>query len=161
QHGIVHRDLKPANILLVSGGVVSREWSSLPLTTHHSPLTPKISDFGLAKDMTGATGAGAPHTGTGTILGSPSYTAPEQAPAQVALTGPATDGSSWVAIFYELMPGRPPFRAETGFDTVLQVVHEEPVPPRRLQPKLPLDLETICQTCLRKEPPRRYASALA
>jgi tetratricopeptide (TPR) repeat protein len=86
--------------------------------------------------------------------------APEQAQAKAAI-GPTADVYSLGAILYELLTGRPPFKAESALETVLQVLHEEPVPPRRLQPKLPRDLETICLTCLRKEAPRRYLSALA
>jgi len=157
QHGIVHRDLKPANIL-VSGGVVSGESSS---TTHHSPLTThnvKISDFGLAKRLD-QQGAGVSRTGD--ILGTPSYMAPEQAGGKPEDIGPAADTYALGAILYELLTGRPPFRAATPLDTVLQVVTEDPVPPTRLQSKVPRDLETICLKCLAKEPHRRYASAAA
>jgi hypothetical protein len=162
-HGVVHRDLKPANILLASGGGVSRE--SLPLTTHHSPLTthqPKIADFGLAKciDGTGQVPSRGGPTITGEILGTPSYMAPEQAATPRPPVGPAADVYALGAILYELLTGRPPFKAETPLDTVLQVLHNEPVSVTRLQPNVPRDLETICLKCLRKEPRQRYASAL-
>jgi serine/threonine protein kinase/tetratricopeptide (TPR) repeat protein len=158
RHGVVHRDLKPANVLLVSGGVVSSEWSkdSSP-TTHHSPLTthqPKIADFGLAKklDEEGQTQSGA-------ILGTPPYMAPEQASGGMDAVGPLVDVYALGAILYELLTGRPPFRGTTALETLLQVRSQEPVPPTRLQPSCPRDLETICLKCLQKPPHRRYTSA--
>jgi serine/threonine protein kinase len=161
--GVVHRDLKPANILLVSGGVVSGESSEAP--THHSPLTthrPKITDFGVAKCAAGdgeAIGLRSP-TATGEVLGTPNYMAPEQAMAPRRPVGPAADVYALGAILYELLTGRPPFRGESPLDTVLQVLHTEPVSVTCLQPNVPRDLETICLKCLRKEPHNRYGSAL-
>jgi tetratricopeptide (TPR) repeat protein len=144
----------------MSGGVVRGEGTQSPraaargLTTHD----PKITDFGLAKQLEAETGP----TGSRTILGTPSYMAPEQAQGEskVHPIGPATDVYSLGAILYELLTGRPPFRAETPLETALQVVSQEPVPPSVLQPKVPRDLETICLKCLQKEVPRRYAGAL-
>ncbi|MDX1948407.1 MAG: serine/threonine-protein kinase [Pirellulaceae bacterium] len=134
--GIVHRDLKPANILLTTAG------------------EPKISDFGLAKRLEGAG-----QTLTGTVIGTPSYMAPEQAAGDPSRIGPPADIYALGAVLYELLTGRPPFRGETPWDTVSQVLADEPVPPTRLQPKVPRDLETICLKCLHKEPARRYAAA--
>ncbi len=161
--GVVHRDLKPGNILLVSGGVVSGEWSKgPPSTTHHSPLTthqPKITDFGLAKVFVGE--GEASQTQSGAVVGTPSYMAPEQAGGQSKAVGPAADTYALGAILYELLTGRPPFVAETPLDTLLLVRTEEPVPPGRLRLKLPRDLETVCLKCLAKVPEQRYPTAQA
>jgi serine/threonine-protein kinase len=136
QHGVVHRDLKPANVLLANG-------------------VPKISDFGLAKRLDDESG----QTQSGTILGSPSYMAPEQAEGKARQVGPLADVYSLGAILYELLTGRPPFKGTTLLDTLQQVREQEPVPPRALNPRLPRDLETICLKCLRKDARLRYPSA--
>jgi serine/threonine-protein kinase len=137
--GIIHRDLKPSNILLAADG------------------TAKITDFGLSRHF------GDDHTLTlsGTRLGTPSYMAPEQAQGRAGAVGPAADVYSLGAILYELLTGRPPFRAETATATLLQVIHQEAAAPSRLNAKVPRDLETVCLKCLRKDPQRRYASAAA
>jgi serine/threonine protein kinase len=128
-------------------------------STHHSPLStrqPKITDFGLAKvlDEEGL-------TQTGELVGTPSYMAPEQtrSRAGVSHAGPAADVYALGAILYEMLTGRPPFRGETVLDTLDQVRELEPVPPSRLRPGIPRDIETICLKCVQKEPGKRYADA--
>ncbi len=154
QQGIVHRDLKPANVLLTACGLApsSRDDSA---NAKPQAAVPKITDFGLAKQLDSAPG----RTRTGAVMGTPSYMAPEQAGGKAKQIGPATDVYALGAVLYELLTGRPPFRAETPLDTILLVANDEPVPPSRLQPKVPRDLETICLKCLQKEPAKRYASA--
>jgi WD40 repeat protein len=150
--GVLHRDLKPANVLLAEDGA------------------PKVTDFGLAKMFAGERGASAAErsagqasglTQTGSVLGTPSYMAPEQAGGKSKQLGPPCDIYALGAILYECLTGRPPFRAATPLDTLLQVLDTDPVPPGRLNARVPRDLETICLKCLAKEPARRYASAAA
>jgi hypothetical protein len=165
QRGIVHRDLKPANVLLQrpeaphptpgpkgpqEGASGSSGSSSLV-----SSWLPKIGDFGLAKqlDEDGA------QTRSGAIMGTPSYMAPEQARGETREVGPACDIWALGAILYELLTGRPPFRGATALDTLEQVRSQRPVAPRRAQPGVPRDLETICLKCLHKEPHKRYATS--
>ena len=161
--GIVHRDLKPANILLEPLSADSRSSMTKPsqgAIEEETPIQqclPKITDFGLAKLLDSTSG----QTATGAILGTPSYMAPEQAGGQLKEIGPWTDIYAIGAILYEMLTGRPPFKAATPIDTAMQVIHGEPVPPSQLQPKTPRDLETICLKCLQKEPKKRYASAQA
>src|SRR5262249_55026957 len=100
------------------------------------------------------------HTITGELLGTPNYMAPEQAMVPRPPLGPTVDVYSLGAILYELLTGRPPFTGETALATVVQVLHNDPVPLTSLQPNVPKDLETICLKCLRKEPRQRYSSAL-
>jgi WD40 repeat protein len=139
QRGIVHRDLKPGNVLMTPDGF------------------PKVADFGLAKRLDTESGP----TVTGDIVGSPAWMAPEQARGRTQEIGPATDTYSLGAILYQLLTGRPPLVGTTPWETMHQVATVEPVAPRRLQPGVPADLETICLTCLRKEPDKRYTSAEA
>jgi serine/threonine protein kinase len=137
--GILHRDLKPSNILIDADD------------------EPHITDFGLAKRLGGDSG----QTRTGSILGTPSYMAPEQAGGKIKELGPWTDVYGLGALLYELLTGRPPFKAETPMDTVVQVLENDPVPPRLLNPKVDQELETVCLKCLEKDPQRRYPSAEA
>ena len=131
--GVVHRDIKPANILLDARG------------------NPRVTDFGLAKRMQSRSGL----TASGQLLGTPEYMAPEQAGAKRGEIGPSADVYSLGATLYNLVTGRPPFQSDTPMGTLHQVLNDEPSPPRRLNPTLPLDLETICLKCLEKAPSRR------
>jgi eukaryotic-like serine/threonine-protein kinase len=137
EHGVLHRDLKPSNILV------------------DAEDAPHVTDFGLARLLEG----GADVTLSGQVMGSPSYMSPEQAAGHSHAVGPRTDVYALGAILYELVSGRPPFKADTSLETLKLVVETEPVPLRRWNPRLPRDLETICLKCLEKEPRRRYASA--
>ncbi len=135
QNGILHRDLKPANILLNSAGEA------------------KITDFGLAKEVD-AEGSAA--TNDGTIMGSPSYMPPEQARGELSAVSAKSDQYSLGAVLYQMLTARPPFLADRPFDTVMQVINNDAVAPRDLQPGIPEELETICMKALQKEQSARY-----
>jgi serine/threonine-protein kinase len=164
QHGVVHRDLKPGNILLQSNDLpgqrqeeeTGRQGGAATAQVSLSGHTPKISDFGVAKQLDVDRG----QTQTGAILGTPGYMAPEQAQGSKQI-GPLADVYSLGAILYECLTGRPPFRAATVLETLEQVRTQEPVAPSRLQPGVPRDLQTITLKCLEKAPKRRYLSAEA
>lgn len=187
RQSILHRDLKPANVLLshdpnreaaaqstVGKGANTAVKSGASSVEGHGgrslrgsgsgsgnqpvgPVVCKVTDFGLAKALDADEG----QTRSGDVLGTPSYMAPEQAFGRTGSVGPAADVYSLGAILYECLTGRPPFRGATVMDTLEQVRYREPVPVRQLQPKTPLDLETIALKCLQKEPSKRYPSAEA
>jgi serine/threonine-protein kinase len=139
--GLVHRDLKPGNVMV---------------EVREEGLHPYVLDFGLAREVQ-AEGL----TETGLALGSPPYMAPEQARGEIHALDRRTDVYALGAVLYELLCGRPPFQGRSTVEILVKVLHEEPEAPRRLQPRLPVDLETVALKCLEKEPPRRYDSARA
>lgn len=145
QRGVIHRDLKPGNILVDQEG------------------QPRVTDFGLAKHDSAindpaSSARDRPLTLTGQILGTPSYMPPEQAAAKTNV-GPPADVYSLGAVLYALLTGRPPFQSASVVDTLMAVIQEVPIAPRKLNSSLPLDLSTICLKCLEKDIHHRYASA--
>ena len=140
EDGVLHRDLKPANILIDETG------------------QPHLMDFGLAKRVDGTAST---LTMSGMIMGTPSYMAPEQAMGRNALLTPAADLYSLGVILYELLTGKLPHHGDTPVETLRQVIHEQPQRPTTINRCMDKDLETICLTCLEKDPARRYNSAAA
>jgi WD40 repeat protein/serine/threonine protein kinase len=162
--GVIHRDLKPANVLLSFDGkpeaTVLQQNAFQGAVAFGLPLNdvvPKITDFGLAKRLKSASDL----TGTGQIIGTPSYMPPEQAAGRLDQVKEMADVYALGAVLYATLTGRPPFQADNPLDTLMQVLEREPVSPRQLNPSVPRDLETICLKCLEKDRRRRYPSAQA
>jgi serine/threonine protein kinase/WD40 repeat protein len=137
ERGVLHRDLKPSNVLI---DIFDQ---------------PKITDFGLAKLIAEDSHV----TLSGQPLGSPGYVAPEQFSTAYGHVSAASDVYSLGALIFHLITGRAPFAAGTAAETLHQALHNDPLPPRALNPNVPLDLQTLCLKCLEKEPQRRYESA--
>jgi serine/threonine protein kinase len=190
QRGVIHRDLKPSNILLQKKSEIQNpksavappikttedkedtgKWKALipgvPRAPHGlsssdleiriSDFDPKISDFGLAKLLESDPGL----TKSGMVMGTPSYMAPEQTQGRIRDVGTHTDIYALGTILYEMLTGRPPFKAESVLETMELVGSCEPAPPSRICSKVPRDLETICLKAMAKDPEHRYRSALA
>jgi hypothetical protein len=137
QRGTLHRDLKPSNVLIDAAD------------------QPRITDFGLAKLASRDQSL----TMTGAVMGTANYMPPEQASGRQDQVGPHSDVYSLGAILYELLTGKPPFLADNIQATLLKVVQDDPASPRKVNPDVPAELETICLKCLEKSPQRRYATA--
>ncbi|MEW6365622.1 MAG: protein kinase [Acidobacteriota bacterium] len=140
--GLIHRDIKPSNVMVAR--IDEGRWA------------PYVMDFGLARDVQ-AHG----ETVTGAVLGTPAYMAPEQALGQLERLDRRTDVYSLGATMYEMLTGRVPFEAPSATALLLKVINEEPLASRKINPGIPVDLDTIVMKCLEKEIHRRYDSARA
>lgn len=157
QRGILHRDLKPANILLgcsSEGNNSTNRIHGTGLTVGTTHITPHITDFGLAARAQQHRG----QTYISTIVGTPSYLAPELVSGRASATI-ASDVYALGAILYELLTGGPPFRAETPLETIRLLTTSSIKSPRKVNSAIPQDLETICLKCLQHDPQQRYESA--
>jgi tRNA A-37 threonylcarbamoyl transferase component Bud32 len=154
EQGVVHRDVKPHNVLLQE----VNSSADLSLSDTQLSVTPRLTDFGLARLTTAGSG---PSIFPGQPFGTPGYMPPEQAKGLAAQIGPRSDVYGVGAVLYALLVGRPPFpRKEAGIDvTIREVIDCDPIPPRTLNREVPADLEAICLKCLEKDPAHRYASA--
>ncbi len=140
EQGIIHRDIKPSNILVDKTGRIL------------------LTDFGLAKDQSIDQ---TKLTMSGELLGTPAYMAPEQARGKGVAVGPQSDVYSLGAVLYHLLTGKLPFDRATPMEVLLAVIGSEPLPPRKLNPKVHPDVETICLKAMEKSPVKRYLSAAA
>jgi len=134
RQGVIHRDIKPSNIMIDNDGRVH------------------ITDFGLAKQL----GSDPEFTRTGTTIGTPAYMPPEQASGESHRVDRRADIYSLGAVLYEMLTGRPPFSGDTMMNTLMQVLNDEPIPPKRLNPRIHRDIQTIVQKAMEKSPERRY-----
>jgi len=134
RQGVIHRDIKPSNIMIDNEGRVH------------------ITDFGLAKQL----GSDPEFTRTGTTIGTPAYMPPEQASGESHRVDRRADIYSLGAVLYEMLTGRPPFSGDTMMHTLMQVLNDEPVPPKRLNPRIHRDIQTIVLKAMEKSPDRRY-----
>jgi serine/threonine protein kinase/tetratricopeptide (TPR) repeat protein len=132
--GLIHRDIKPANILVARSGRYV------------------LADFGLVRDTRAET-----LTRSGQMLGTLSYMSPEQVAGEDA--GATTDVYSLGVTLFELLTLERPFAGRSAHEIQSAILHEEPPAPRRRNPRLDRDLETIILHCLEKEPAKRYATA--
>jgi beta-lactam-binding protein with PASTA domain/tRNA A-37 threonylcarbamoyl transferase component Bud32 len=137
RNGVVHRDVKPGNVIVDQNGLV------------------KVADFGIARAISASTEDNL--TQVGTVMGTATYFSPEQARGDAV--DPRSDIYSLGCVLYELVVGRPPFSGDSPVGIAYKQVHESPVPPRQINPAVPVALEAIILKCLAKNPVNRYPSA--